>query len=1193
MKHRILTLVVLLAGMLTASAGNVVGPGRYTVKPVARPEYALTTPASLSSAVTAAGAMVGEKTQVWSLSELSGSVRLFDCSGHALCASDDGKVRLAENNGSDESQLWTLENAEGTDTYWIIPSNKPELAVVLEGGIDIVLVPRADLGKNPRARWRFARLEGDEARMAETGERNIWEDETVFAINKEEAVATYMPYSSVAEMLADTGRFARPWTDPVNSRYSSLNGMWKFNFVEEPSLRPLDFWKAGYDCTGWSDIKVPSCWEMQGWDRPIYANVEYPFDNTPPVIRARPGFNDGGKNYGTNPVGSYVREFDIPEDWTGRRTILHFDGIYSAANVWVNGEYAGYTQGANNVSEFDITALVRKGTNRLAVEVFRWSDGSYLECQDMFRMSGIFRDVYVYNVPLASVRDHVITSSLSGDFAKAELNVSLSLDNAGATSAGKSLEVVLIDPEGERVASSSVDIKLQPFEKSRLVNVGMPVPDVRLWSAEHPELYTVMVVQKDASGNEEMAFSTKYGFRSIEIRNSLLYINGRRVFLKGVNRHDTDPVNGRSVTVESMLKDVLLMKRNNINTVRTSHYPNQAKMYAMYDYYGLYVVDEADLEDHANQSISELTSWIPAFNDRISRMVKRDRNHPSVIMWSLGNEAGAGSNFEHCYNVAKSLDSRPVHYEGTRVGGLPFGGGAYSDFYSKMYPNMEWMDAYSHGLDKPMFICEYAHAMGNAIGNLDLYWKSIRNSSCIIGGCIWDWVDQAIYEPAELKAGNYEGRYRTGYDFPGPHQGNFCSNGIVLPDRSEGPKLAEVKAVHQFVDFSLKGIDEGRNAVTVGIVNSYDFTSLAEFDLNYEVLVDGYLRFKGRELLADIQPGDSVDVVIPLLKVSLKRARANGEEVCVNCRLVRRNATVYAGAGYEEAAVQYALTEYACPELKPVRRTAIGIIEDNDFSKFVNKGVELVVNRRTSRAVSLKINGLEFFAGGNGFEFDNYRYIENDRHNVSPEDGLAAGGNVGYEILDKSVIKVVTTRPGTLADREIIYLVRPESVDVKVRIIPHSAGLMRAGVSCFIPGAFDNASYYAKGPWDNYNDRGASSFLGRYTSKVADMNYPYIRPQSAANREGLRELALTAEDGSGFVIEALSDCSFSVCNHTDLELKTALHQWELPETGRIVLHLDAAHRGVGNGSCGYQTGTLEQYCVPESEHSISFRISRK
>ena len=1192
MKTRILTLVLSFAGMFSAFAGNDVKPGRYTVKPVARPEYALTTPSRLSGAVNTAGAMFGEKTQVWSLSELSGSVRLFDCSGYALCASDDSLVRLAENNGSDETQLWTLERFAGTDTYLIVPSNKPDLAAVLEGGSTVVLKPRQGVLKNPRSRWRFFPVEEDEARMTQTGERNIWEDETVFAINKEETVATYMPYPSVDEMLADSVHFATPWTEPVNSRYRNLNGVWKFNFVREPSARPMDFYREDYDCSGWSDIKVPSCWEMQGWDRPIYANVEYPFDNTPPVIRPRPGFNDGGKNYGINPVGSYLTEFEISPDWLQRRTILHFDGIYSAANVWVNGEYAGYTQGANNVSEFDITPMVREGVNRLAVEVFRWSDGSYLECQDMFRMSGIFRDVYVYNIPVASVRDHIITSSFSDDMSAAHLDVALSVDNAGDASCGKIVEVVLLDAEGKEVAAGSERISLAPLEKSRVSKIRLQVPQVRLWSAEHPELYTILVIQKDQKGSQEMAFSTRYGFRKLEIRNSLLYINGRRVFLKGVNRHDTDPVDGRSVSVESMLRDVLLMKRNNINTVRTSHYPNHSKMYAMFDHFGLYVVDEADLEDHANQSISELPSWIPAFNDRISRMVRRDRNHPSVIMWSLGNEAGAGSNFEHCYKTAKSLDDRPVHYEGTRIGGLPYGGGAYSDFYSKMYPNMDWMKEWSHGLDKPMFICEYAHAMGNAIGNLDLYWKSIRNSSCIIGGCIWDWVDQAIYEPSELRDGSYRGRYRTGYDFPGPHQGNFCSNGVVLPDRSEGPKLAEVKAVHQFVDFSLKGSNPKKNTVTVGICNQYDFTSLSEFNLRYEVLLDGYVQQEGLAHLSDVHPGDSIEVSLPLGKVSLKRSASKGAEVCLNCRLVRKNATVYAGAGHEEASAQYVLTSRRFPSAQPGRKSSVRVEQKDGCTVFANGKTVLTLDGKTSRALSLTISGREFFAEGTGFEFDNYRYIENDRNNVSAQDGLKEDGNIVYEILN-NVVKVVTSRAGSLADREITYLVGSSSVDVKVKVIPHSENLLRAGVSCFVPIEYENASYYAKGPWDNYNDRCVSSFLGRYAAKVADMNYPYIRPQSASNREGLRELELSAPDGTGFVISALSECSFSLCCHTDLELKSAAHQWELPETNRIVLHLDSAHKGVGNGSCGYQTGTLPQYSVPRKEHSLAFRIALK
>lgn len=401
---------------------------------------------------------------------------------------------------------------------------------------------------------------------------NVWEDETVFAIGKEPGIASYMPYASEEEMVADKDFYATPWTDPLSSRYLSLNGTWKFNLVPEPEQRPADFHMESFDVTGWDDIPVPSCWEMQGYDRPIYANVEYPHDNDPPYIRARPGFNDGGENYGINPVGSYVREFDLPEGWDGRRTIIHFDGIYSAADVWVNGQYAGYSQGSNNVAEFDLTGFLKKGRNRLAVQVFRWCDGSYLECQDMFRMSGIFRDVYLYNVPAVSVRDHVLTSTLSEDFKDAELKVKLHLDNKAGEAVRKNLKVAVYDPDGNPVASGSETVDIAADERERVVDMTFRIGDVALWCAESPELYTVRVIQQDGGGTDEMAFSTKHGFRDIRIAGSVILVNGKRVFFKGVNRHDTDPLTGRTVSVESMLKDVILMKRNNINTERTSPY---------------------------------------------------------------------------------------------------------------------------------------------------------------------------------------------------------------------------------------------------------------------------------------------------------------------------------------------------------------------------------------------------------------------------------------------------------------------------------------------------------------------------------------------------------------------------------------------------------------------------------------------
>ena len=476
-------------------------------------------------------------------------------------------------------------------------------------------------------------------------QHNPWEDETFFAENKEKGHSTFIPYRTEADMLADGQFYKTPWTPPLSSDYLLLNGIWKFHFVPEPSQRPIQFYKDDFDISSWDSIPVPSNWEMQGYDRPIYANVEYPHDNKPPYIQARPGFNDGGKNYGINPVGSYVRFFDLPANWQNRRVFIHFGGIYSAAKIYLNGHYIGYTQGSNNDAEFDLTKYLREKNNRLAVQVFRWSDGSYLECQDMFRMSGIFRDVYLYNTPLAAVRDHYITTDLQekDNWQSGQMNIQLAFDNRSHLKGKRNVKVQLISPEGKNIATQETEITFTTKDTLLEKTVTIPLNNLQLWTAETPTLYTVHITQSD-NGREEMAFSTKYGFRNIQIKGSLVYINGKRVFFKGVNRHDTHPLYGRAVPTESMLQDILLMKRNNINTIRTSHYPNASKMYAMFDYYGLYVVDEADLEDHANQSISNMPSWIPAFVDRVDRMILRDRNHPSVIFWSLGNEAGEGEN---------------------------------------------------------------------------------------------------------------------------------------------------------------------------------------------------------------------------------------------------------------------------------------------------------------------------------------------------------------------------------------------------------------------------------------------------------------------------------------------------------------------------------------------------------------------
>ena len=1130
--------------------------------------------------------------QQWSITDLSGSFRFItpfeNKSIHATSANTAG---ITENNGSDESQLWTLRK-EGK-SYQLVPSNSMSLILTCDAAGNLRPKPADQVSNKQETLFLIQAspipMPSQAEEMMADRAKNYWENETIFAENKEQGHATYMPYASEQEMLADKKYYTTPWTDVHSSRYCSLNGEWAFQLVSEPSQRPLDFYKEDYDVSSWDKIPVPSNWEMQGYDHPIYNNVEYPHSNTPPFINARKGFNDNGKNYGINPVGSYVRFFDLPEGWEARRTFIHFGGIYSAAFVYLNGQYVGYSQGSNNVAEFDLTPYLRTGKNRLAVQVFRWSDGSYLECQDMFRMSGIFRDVYLYSTPKTAVRDHYITSQLdaASGFQNGTMNVALTLDNRDGLKGEKDITVKLYDPEGKMVYEIKKNLAYAPEQKEIEAKLSFTLTRLLPWTAETPNLYTVRIIQSE-NGREEMAFSTKYGFRDILVRGPLVYINGQRVSFKGVNRHDTHPMYGRAVTTESMLRDVLLMKQNNINTIRTSHYPNAAKMYAMFDYYGLYTMDEADLEDHANQSISDMPSWEPSFVDRIDRMVLRDRNHPSVIFWSLGNEAGGGSNFQACYDAAKKLDNRPVHYEGTRDG-KEYGGNRFSDMYSKMYPNMKWMDQYVNSFDKPMFICEYAHAMGNAIGNLREYWESIESSSSTIGGAIWDWVDQAIYDPQEMKQGIY--RLHTGYDYPGPHQGNFCSNGILLPTREESPKLKEVKAAHQFVKFRLDNVDKDENQIHITLKNTYDFISLENFYLRWQLLQNGYPLPADSLMLEAIQPDDSTRVTLPVNGINLAQATKDGTEVLLNLEVRQKNDTRWAEAGHSVALQQYELTARApLPALNGKRKPKLNVAETENQIIVRNENIEAIFERKTGRITSLTMDGQKVIAPGQGFIYDNHRYIENDKFE-KVDNGLKAEGTCLVEKEGNRIV-VTTTREGSLCGTHILYTIYPDGImDVQATFSPQTPDLRRAGLVCGIDSTLSQVAYYAHGPWENLADRLDGCPVGRYTTTVDEMLWPYVKPQSTGSREGLRELTLTNTEGRGIRIQTQGQVSFSALRYTDEDLMKTLHTWELTARPYIVLHLDAYLRGTGNGSCGANTGTIPAYWVPQKEQSYTLRIS--
>ena len=1079
---------------------------------------------------------------------------------------------------------------KGKTGLYRIASTNPQLdgQVYAWNEKGLTRVPLSQAGANTL--FRFVRIE--KPRIASP----CWEDETVFAVNKERGHATYMPYPNENDLTADADYYRTPWVKPHSDNYLSLNGTWRFKWVPEPSLRPTDFYREDFDTSDWDQIPVPSNWEMQGYDRPIYCNVEYPHANTPPYIKARPGFNDNGKNYGINSVGSYLRTFRLPDRWKEQRTFIHFGGIYSAALVYLNGQYVGYSQGSNNVAEFDLTPYLRTGNNTLAVQVFRWSDGSYLECQDMFRMSGIFRDVYLYCTPRAAIRDHYLTAQLhaGSDYRSGQLNVSLQLDNRDRLHAPKQIQVALYDPTGQLVEKKETTIELTPADTLKQASVQFQLENLKLWTAETPVLYTVHVIQRVKGGGEEMAFATKYGFRDIRIDGSRVLINGKPVLFKGANRHDTHPLYGRAVPTESMLQDVLLMKRNNLNTIRTSHYPNDAKMYAMFDHYGLYTMDEADLENHANQSISNQPSWIPAFVDRIDRMVLRDRNHPSVIFWSLGNEAGNGENFRYCYNAARRLDTRPIHYEGTRID-KPYGGSRFSDLYSKMYPGMAWMSQNTNNLDKPMFLCEYAHAMGNAIGNLREYWQSIESSNSTIGGCIWDWVDQSIYEPHEIKAGTWKGRLRTGYDFPGPHQGNFCSNGILTSSRRESPKLAEVKAVYQYIKMRLDTVDRKKNRAWVWLRNAYDFTPLSHFTLRWQTVIDGRTAGSLSLRLPDVEPGDSIRIEVKLPRTNLKRAARNGQEVMLNCFIDQALSTTWASKGHTVASRQFTLS--VRQPLSPLKKdskaeklTAAGLQSDSPVFTVGNNRIAMSFDKATGRPVSLRLDGSERIWNGEGFIYDNHRWIENDKF-THTTNGLEEKGSWKVEQQGNTYI-VRTTRKGNLCETEITYTLYPQGfVEMDCTFNPQTPNLRRAGLVCMIDSTLKQADYYALGPWENYNDRKDGCLAGRYTASVDSMCYDYMKPQSTGNHEELRELTLTDSQGKGLRIETEGNVSFSALRYTDADLMNTAHQWELKKRPCIVLHLDAAHRGVGNASCGQDVDTLVPYRIAQKTYKYKLRIS--
>ncbi len=1018
--------------------------------------------------------------------------------------------------------------------------------------------------------------------------RNNWEDETFFEENKEAGRAFYIPYASTAAMKADAN-YDLPWLTPEKAEVLNLNGLWKLNYVETPEERPGEdtFWGDKADVSAWDTISVPSCLEMKGYGKPYYINVNYAFSNSAPDISMKSGL--------TEPVGSYRREFSLPEGWSGKRVFLHFDGIYSAAYVWVNGKYVGYTQGANNVSEFDVTAHVRPGTNNVSVQVFRWSDGSYLEGQDMWHMSGIHRDVYLYATPKTFVRDHYITSTLNAadGYRSGAMNVALTVDNRDGQAATKQLTVRLLSPEGAEIGAVKKEVAFAAGEKEKSLDFAFAaLSNLLPWTAETPTLYTVTVSQADAAGAEEHVFSTKYGFRHIEIKDGRVYINGTRVLFKGANSQDTHPVHGRSIDVPTMLKDVIMMKQSNMNTIRASHYPRQPKMYTMFDYYGLYCMDEADVECHfdweqnGNNGIAGKLSWLPAMMDRNVRMVMRGRNSPSIIFWSMGNESSAGSNFNNIYDALHELDSRPVHYEGATRGGT-----AASDLWSVMYPevNLAAREANGNWREQPYFMCEYAHAMGNGVGNLKEYWDTIESSTYGIGGCIWDWVDQSIYDAADIKASrltkNGYNYYRSGYDYPGPHQGNFVNNGLVTADRAWSPELTEVKKVYQYVKFT----SFNSNNKQLSLKNNYAFITLDGFVLKYTVSEEGREVESGTVELPGIEPGATASIALPY-----NYTPTTGKESHLTLSLCLKADQTWAEAGYALADHQFALRNRptTAPAVDNTTDDPLELTEGTYRTTITNSKVN--INFNPSGELTLwNYNGEKLLASQGGPEYYNYRWIENDTYQDT-DNGVGTKTMTCKRADDGSSVTVTVKAQGNKCPYTFTYTVYANgTMDLKASYTPATADLRRIGLAMQFPTNYSDVDYYACGPWENYVDRQTGSYAGRYTTTVADMFEPYPHPQTTGNREGLRELVMKdPATGNGIKVEAYGKVAFSLLPYDDVTFRQSqLHPWDLTPDNVTHAHFDYMQRGVGNGSCGQNTGTIDTYKCPSSgtfTHTLRF-----
>lgn len=1041
-----------------------------------------------------------------------------------------------------------------------------------------------------------------------------WENHHVLHINRLPARAAFVPYRQ-----------------KVGDSSYSLNGEWKFRWTPVPDERVFDFYRTEFDDSGWEDFLVPSNWENRGYGTPIYVSAGYPFRIDPPRVMGTPK-----EDYTTykerNPVGQYRRTFTLPAHWEGDgEVLLRFDGVMSAFYVWINGEKVGYSQGSMEASEFNVTRYLQKGQNQIALEVYRYSDGSYLEDQDFWRFGGIHRDITLIHTHKVAFRDYTVRTlpakpGCYDDFIlqvdpafvvrQGELGVGYRAKAELKDMQGNVVEMT--DLEGRQVSGLEVDVPevLDLEHKASRMNLWYPqrgprrmgrmqaiVKSPHRWTAETPNLYKLHLTLMNEKGEVVQQIEQRVGFRIVEIKNGQMLVNGAPIRFRGVNRHEHHPVNARVMDEQTMLQDILLMKQANINAVRTSHYPNVTRWYELCDSIGLYVMDEADIEEHGLRgTLASTPDWHAAFMDRAVRMAERDKNYASVVMWSMGNESGYGPNFAAISAWLHDFDpTRPVHYEGAQ--GLdgapdPVTVDVISRFYTRLKQdylnpgipegedkeraeNARWERlleiAERDNDNRPVMTSEYAHSMGNALGNFQEYWNEIYSHPRMLGGFIWDWVDQGIYKQLP------DGRTMVAYggDFGDkPNLKAFCFNGIVRSGRETTPKYWEVKQVYSPISLGFirgKVEKEVLKGSRLTVTNRHHHVGLENYRCLYTLLKNGRSARQGEIILPEVAPGQATDVALPDFRIDTEA------DVRLHVRLVLRKDRLWAKAGHEVAAFRFALNEamMAMTDRRPLKPLAIGESPRHDVLGMLS-GLRM-------QAFRAPTDNDKSFGNWLAKDWKNHRLDAPVVRTIVPlcdttrADGIPHQYKVEKYCYEKGAI-VVTTDYLTYTDGTV-------DIEQNYRFEGELPELPRLGLNFMLGEQYGNISWYGRGPIESYPDRKEATYIGRWESTLEEQYTPYPRPQDGGNHEEVTDLRLTDHRGRGIRISAIdTPFSFSALPYTAEDLAGATHDCELVPRKQVVVSIDAAVLGLGNSSCG--PGVLKKYAIEKKkEHRLRVRIS--